>query len=244
MNLINFEPWEDDKESNLLELKILWPIFLILTGFAFITQTFIPTLYAIIAFIAVMFLTLESMGAKGPLVPPILGFGKQNRIAIYVVVGIGLGLLFIIPSFFPSTHSFSLKSLVTTQEASLIQMFFQNAGLFIDISTVTFWTQFFYQVITAGVIEEVFFRGLAVPLLTWLFKNWRVGVGLSNLFFAFYHLFIYGANPAQVFGAFFFGVVITLVNYKSGSILPSTIAHMMNNTVFGGFIKIAGVVTK
>ena len=238
MNLISFEPWEDDEWANRQELKILWPIIILLLCFAFITQSFVPFAYAFIAFIVGVFFTFESLGKKTVAIPPVLGFGKNKNIPIAIVIGIFLGLVFTIPAFVPQTGQLSLKSLTTTQEATLIQAFFEKLSLRLSLNDVNYWTNAFYQVITAGFIEEVFFRGLLVPFLSFLFRNWRIGVFGANIAFGFYHLYVYNASPMQVFFAVFFGFVVTLVDYKVKSLLPGIVAHMMNNAVFGGFIKV------
>ena len=61
-------------------------------------------------------------------------------------------------------------------------------------------------VLTAGVVEEVLFRGYAVTRLAQLTGSLLPAVGLSNLAFAALHLPVWGAGPSL---AFFIGGLAT-----------------------------------
>ena len=229
MNLISFEPWKDDRWSQIQMFKILWVLTVVLLGFYTIAPSSASLGYFLMGMIASLVYWISSISTKD--LGMGLGFGIQKNTALAIVVGIGIGIIFTVPGFL------SMKSLVTTQEATLIQQFFQNMNLNLSLETTTFWVNVFYQVVSAGFIEEVFFRGFLIPTITFLFKNARLGVGAGNIFFGLFHLYVYGANPTQVMFAIFFGIVVTIANYKIKSLIPGIIAHMLNNVVFGGFLK-------
>lgn len=72
--------------------------------------------------------------------------------------------------------------------------------------------------------EELTFRGtIEIYLLKWK-KNPLVAIFLSALLFGIMHI-----NPSQVESAFVFGILLGWVYYKSGSIIPSLILHVLNN---------------
>ena len=80
--------------------------------------------------------------------------------------------------------------------------------------------------IAAPVAEEVVFRG---AILRSLLSNGRkpwVAIVLSALFFAVGHL-----NPAQMPHAFIIGLLLGWMYYRTGSILPGILFHLVNNTV-------------
>jgi membrane protease YdiL (CAAX protease family) len=70
--------------------------------------------------------------------------------------------------------------------------------------------------------EELFFRGV--------FINGLKGVGtilacfFSGLFFALYH-----CSASQFIYQFIYGFVLALLTVKSGSVIPSIVAHFINN---------------
>jgi len=229
MNIISFEPWKDDRWSQLQMYKILWVLTAVLLGFYTIAPSSASLSYFLMGLMSSIVYWVSSISTKD--LGMGLGFGTKKNIVIAIAVGIGIGLAFTVPGLL------SMKSLVTTQEATLIQQFFNNMGLRLSLDTTTFWVNVFYQVVSAGFIEEVFFRGFLVPTIIFLFKNARLGVLAGNGFFGLFHLYVYGANPYQVLFAIIFGVVVTIANYKVKSLVPGIIAHMMNNIAFGGFIR-------
>ncbi len=80
--------------------------------------------------------------------------------------------------------------------------------------------------VAAPVAEEVVFRG---AILRALLSNGRrpwVAIALSAVFFAVGHL-----NPAQMPHAFIIGLLLGWIYYRTGSILPGVLFHLVNNTV-------------
>lgn len=80
--------------------------------------------------------------------------------------------------------------------------------------------------IAAPVAEEIVFRGAILRALLNSFKHPWVAITLSALFFAVGHL-----NPAQMPHAFLIGLLLGWMYYRTGSILPGILFHLVNNTV-------------
>ena len=80
--------------------------------------------------------------------------------------------------------------------------------------------------IAAPVAEEIVFRGAILRALLNSFKHPWVAIILSALFFAVGHL-----NPAQMPHAFLIGLLLGWMYYRTGSILPGILFHLVNNTV-------------
>lgn len=80
--------------------------------------------------------------------------------------------------------------------------------------------------IAAPVAEEIVFRGAILRALLNSFKQPWVAITLSALFFAVGHL-----NPAQMPHAFLIGLLLGWMYYRTGSILPGILFHLVNNTV-------------
>lgn len=86
-----------------------------------------------------------------------------------------------------------------------------------------FWSSFLVTAIFAPVFEEWMCRGVVLRgLLTKMKPAWAIVV--SALFFALIHL-----NPWQALNAFFIGVVMGYVYYKTGSLLLTMLIHFVNN---------------
>ncbi len=77
----------------------------------------------------------------------------------------------------------------------------------------------------ASVLEEIVFRGALLDGLKNSFST-PVAVLLCGALFAIFH-----QNPAQTVYQFCCGTAFALVAVKSGSVLPTTLAHFINNTV-------------
>ncbi len=73
--------------------------------------------------------------------------------------------------------------------------------------------------------EEFFFRGI---ILKGFLENYKVSTALivSSFLFAFFHL-----NPWQFFGAFFGGLVLGWIYYRTGNLLLSLLLHGFFNTL-------------
>ena len=89
--------------------------------------------------------------------------------------------------------------------------------------------------IAAPLVEEVVFRGAILrALLEWMKnsfgeltnkKAW-IAIAISAMFFAAIHF-----NPAQIPHAFFGGLLLGWLYYRTGSIIPGILYHLVNNSV-------------
>lgn len=76
------------------------------------------------------------------------------------------------------------------------------------------------------VMEEILFRGAIMsPMLRKGIHPWLVIV-FSALVFGIIH-----ANPAQIPFAFIAGVILAIIYYKTGSLVGSSICHVINNSM-------------
>lgn len=74
--------------------------------------------------------------------------------------------------------------------------------------------------------EELIFRAGIQQHLQGIFKNPWWAILLSSLVFAAIH-----GNPAQMLGAFGIGLLLGWSYYKTGSVLPPLIIHIVNNSL-------------
>lgn len=83
------------------------------------------------------------------------------------------------------------------------------------------------------VLEEIVFRGAILSsLLKWRGDMpWRM-IAVSALMFAIAHM-----NPAQIPHAFIIGLLLGWMYYRTRSILPSVVCHVVNNS--GAFVLTA-----
>lgn len=81
--------------------------------------------------------------------------------------------------------------------------------------------------ILVPIAEEVVFRGaiLGELLRKWSNKPWRAIV-LSALIFSIAHM-----NPAQIPHAFVFGLLLGWMYYRTDSLLPGIVYHIVNNSI-------------
>lgn len=78
----------------------------------------------------------------------------------------------------------------------------------------------------APILEEMLFRG---SIEGYLLKAWKSPWGaiiVSSLIFGVVHM-----NPAQIPFAFLLGVMFGWLYYRTGSLLPGIIGHVLNNSV-------------
>jgi membrane protease YdiL (CAAX protease family) len=78
----------------------------------------------------------------------------------------------------------------------------------------------------APLLEELLFRGAIQGALMRYFKSPWVGIVLAALLFGVIHL-----NPIQVFYATCLGIVFGWVYYRTGSLLPAILGHIINNSL-------------
>ncbi|MBP5570720.1 MAG: CPBP family intramembrane metalloprotease [Prevotella sp.] len=80
--------------------------------------------------------------------------------------------------------------------------------------------------IIAPLAEEVVFRGAILRSLLEKFSKPWIAIAVSALLFALIHL-----NPAQLPHAFVVGLLLGWMYWRTGSIIPGVLLHVVNNTV-------------
>ena len=80
--------------------------------------------------------------------------------------------------------------------------------------------------IIAPIAEEYLFRGLMMrKMLKWNISPWYAIIA-SSILFGLIHL-----NPAQIPGAIILGIVMAWMCYRTKSLIPGIIIHIINNTL-------------
>ena len=78
----------------------------------------------------------------------------------------------------------------------------------------------------APILEELLFRGGIEGYLLGKWKNPWSAIIVSSLIFGVVHM-----NPAQIPFAFLLGVMFGWLYYRTGSLLPGIVGHVLNNSV-------------
>lgn len=89
------------------------------------------------------------------------------------------------------------------------------------------------------ILEEVLFRGAIQGYLMRRYNNPWVGIIVSAAIFGVIHL-----NPIQVFYAFFLGIAFGWIYYRTRSIMPVLIGHVLNNSFAAISMLISGSETE
>lgn len=76
------------------------------------------------------------------------------------------------------------------------------------------------------VLEELLFRGAIQGHMLKIYKKPSSAILLSALVFGVIH-----GNPAQIPFAFLIGLVMGLLYYRTGSLIPGIIIHVVNNSI-------------
>ena len=80
--------------------------------------------------------------------------------------------------------------------------------------------------ILAPVLEELLFRGAIEARLLQQWTNPWTGIVVSSLIFGIIHM-----NPAQIPFAFLMGLMFGWIYYRTGSLLPGIVGHVLNNSI-------------
>lgn len=78
----------------------------------------------------------------------------------------------------------------------------------------------------APVLEEMLFRGAIEGRLLRVWRNPWAAIVVSSLIFGIVHM-----NPAQIPFAFLLGMMFGWLYYRTGSLLPGIVGHVLNNSV-------------
>ena len=81
------------------------------------------------------------------------------------------------------------------------------------------------SIVLAPVLEEILFRGIVQDSLTEKLGPLR-GTLIGACVFGIVHII-----PQQVINAFFVGIVLGFIYYRSGSLVPVILIHMINNAI-------------
>ncbi len=78
----------------------------------------------------------------------------------------------------------------------------------------------------APILEEMLFRGAIEGRMLRMFRNPWTAIVVSSLIFGVVHM-----NPAQIPFAFLLGMMFGWLYYRTGSMLPGIVGHVLNNSV-------------
>ena len=80
--------------------------------------------------------------------------------------------------------------------------------------------------IVGPVLEELLFRRSHHPRLYFQQYNPTKAILISALLFGVFHI-----NPAQILPAFLIGILLAWTYYKTGSLIPCILMHVLNNSL-------------
>lgn len=98
-------------------------------------------------------------------------------------------------------------------------------GLEEEMNKLSAWQQFAFIALTPGICEEVLFRGIAFrPIEKSLGP--KKAILITAIFFAIMHM-----DAVRLLPTFLLGLLFGYIVYKSGSIIPAMILHVLNNSI-------------
>ncbi len=117
-----------------------------------------------------------------------------------------------------------LLNLITLYILELLgKSVYYNIPIAKDFASVIF--QFFIISISAGICEEVFFRGIVLNTYTDYF-SYKKAIIISAFMFGIFHF-----NLQNILGPIYLGIVFGYLTIKTQSIVPAILGHMTNNGV-------------
>ncbi len=87
------------------------------------------------------------------------------------------------------------------------------------------WLGILCVALLGPILEELLFRGAITRVLLQKYSPAKA-ILLSGLIFGIFHL-----NPVQVVGGILFGFLFAWIYYKSGSLIPGILIHIINNSL-------------
>ena len=90
---------------------------------------------------------------------------------------------------------------------------------------ISSWWGIFAIAVAGPILEELLFRGAVEKLLLQQYTPAKA-ILFSALIFGVFHL-----NPAQIVPAFFMGLMLGWMYYKTGSLIPCIVVHILNNSL-------------
>lgn len=90
----------------------------------------------------------------------------------------------------------------------------------------TGWVGILCIAVLGPILEELLFRGAITKILLRKYRPVKAVV-ISGLVFGIFHL-----NPAQVVSATFIGILFAWLYYRTKSLVPGILIHILNNSLF------------
>lgn len=90
---------------------------------------------------------------------------------------------------------------------------------------ISSWWGIFAVAVAGPILEELLFRGAVEKLLLQQYAPTKA-ILFSALIFGVFHI-----NPAQIVPAFLMGLMLGWMYYKTGSLIPCIVAHILNNSL-------------
>ena len=125
---------------------------------------------------------------------------------------IGVSVVFVFSAMYVLNLLIEQAGIPNTMEATFLAMSRNPFG----ILSIT---------LLAPVLEELLFRGAIQSELQLKYKPW-IAILISSLLFGVVHL-----NPAQIPFAFMLGMMFGWLYYRTGSLLPGIVGHVLNNSI-------------
>ena len=129
------------------------------------------------------------------------------------------------PSFMLWTFVAGISAIFITDAISSLADFLPDFLEDSFASIESSWIGILAVAIVGPVLEEMLFRG---AITTELLKRYnpKLAIFLSALFFGIFHL-----NPAQILTAFLIGLLLAWLYYKTQSLWPGILVHVLNNSL-------------
>jgi membrane protease YdiL (CAAX protease family) len=101
----------------------------------------------------------------------------------------------------------------------------QDVALQYGANGVGLWLSFIAAVIIAPIVEEIYFRGLILPVLMRRFGAF-FGILTTSILFALMHF-----QPNVVLYTFVLAILLAIVRLRLKSVIPSMLLHAINNFI-------------
>ena len=76
------------------------------------------------------------------------------------------------------------------------------------------------------IVEELALRGVVLPNMLVIFKKPWLAIFVTAMLFGMIHM-----NIAQMIGAVLAGIILSWLAYQTGSLIPSILLHILNNSI-------------
>ena len=86
-------------------------------------------------------------------------------------------------------------------------------------------------VVLMAIAEEVFFRGFLQSYFALKLHSVALSIVLQSVVWSVYHTAVYGSHPDIMMYVLLSGIVLGYLTYRSGSLTPSLISHIVINFI-------------